>query len=66
LLYKAYGSRVGSVRDLRKCGSADLGYDDAGKAVWDSHTEEKRQAILSGIPLRRLARIEEVAAAIAF
>jgi len=36
------------------------------KAVWDSHTEEKRQAIISGIPLRRLAKIEEVASAIAF
>jgi 3-oxoacyl-[acyl-carrier protein] reductase len=36
------------------------------KAVWDSHTEERRQQILSGIPLRRLATLEEVAAAIAF
>lgn len=36
------------------------------KAIWDSHTEEKRQAIISGIPLRRLAKIEEVASAIAF
>ena len=36
------------------------------KAVWDAHTEEKRQQILSAIPLRRLARVEEVAAAIVF
>jgi len=36
------------------------------KALWDSFPEEKRQAIITGIPLRRLARVEEVASAIAF
>ncbi len=36
------------------------------RAMWESFTEEKRQAILSAIPLRRLARVEEVASAIAF
>lgn len=36
------------------------------KQMWDSLTEEKRQAILSGIPLRRLAQVEEVAMTIAF
>jgi 3-oxoacyl-[acyl-carrier protein] reductase len=39
---------------------------ERAKALWDSFPEEKRRAILSGIPLRRLARIEEVASAIAF
>lgn len=36
------------------------------KQMWDSLTEEKRQAMLSGIPLRRLAQVEEVAMTIAF
>jgi 3-oxoacyl-[acyl-carrier protein] reductase len=36
------------------------------KAMWDAFPEEKRQAIISGIPLRRLGKIEEVASAIAF
>jgi len=35
-------------------------------AKWQARTEAERQKILSGIPLRRLARPEEVAAAIAF
>jgi len=36
------------------------------KAMWDAFPEEKRQTILSGIPLRRLGKLEEVASAIAF
>jgi NAD(P)-dependent dehydrogenase (short-subunit alcohol dehydrogenase family) len=36
------------------------------KEIWNSFSEEKRQSILSGIPLGRLAEVEEVAAAIAF
>jgi 3-oxoacyl-[acyl-carrier protein] reductase len=36
------------------------------KAKWDARTEEDRQAVLSGIPLRRLAQPEEVATVIAF
>jgi 3-oxoacyl-[acyl-carrier protein] reductase len=36
------------------------------KAMWDAFAEEKRQAIISGIPLRRLGKLEEVASAIAF
>ncbi len=33
---------------------------------WEARTEEERRTILSGIPLRRLARPEEVATVIAF
>jgi 3-oxoacyl-[acyl-carrier protein] reductase len=39
---------------------------ERAKALWNSFTEEKRQGIIAGIPLRRLARIEEIASAIAF
>jgi len=36
------------------------------KQMWDSLTEEQRQVILAGIPLRRIAEVEEVASVIAF
>jgi 3-oxoacyl-[acyl-carrier protein] reductase len=36
------------------------------RAKWEARTEEERQAILSSIPLRRLAQPEEVATVIAF
>jgi NAD(P)-dependent dehydrogenase (short-subunit alcohol dehydrogenase family) len=36
------------------------------RAMWESFTEEKQKAILSGIPLRRLAEVKEIASAIAF
>ena len=36
------------------------------KADWKQMTEERRQAILSGIPLRRLAEPREIASVIAF
>jgi 3-oxoacyl-[acyl-carrier protein] reductase len=36
------------------------------KAKWEARTEEDRQRILAGIPLRRLAQPEEVATVIAF
>jgi 3-oxoacyl-[acyl-carrier protein] reductase len=36
------------------------------KEHWEARTEEQRQAILSGIPLRRIASVEEVATTIAF
>lgn len=39
---------------------------EPAKAIWDSLTEERRQAIISSIPLHRLAEVEEVAKVIAF
>jgi 3-oxoacyl-[acyl-carrier protein] reductase len=39
---------------------------DRVKAKWEARNEEERRAILSGIPLRRLAQPEEVATVIVF
>jgi len=39
---------------------------DRVKKKWESRAEEERKAILSGIPLRRLAQPEEIATVIAF
>ena len=36
------------------------------RKIWEALPEEKRQTMLSGIPLRRLAEVEEVATTIAF
>jgi 3-oxoacyl-[acyl-carrier protein] reductase len=40
--------------------------NERAKAKWRTLTDEERQHIISGIPLRRLAIPEEIAAAIAF
>ena len=39
---------------------------DAAKKKWEALTEEKRQSVLAGIPLGRLATPEEIAKVIAF